>query len=114
MLKKFIIENDIVSFRKDIGFGTTVLRFFQNGGKSCGKNHLSMKTEYGHPFIDHYMFFKTKSGSIIFTSQPYADKNYIINEFKLLFSNDFELEVYDTKDSWYYPGQVCLFTIKLK
>ena len=114
LLEKFIIDNEIVAYRKDIGYGTTVIRFFQNGGRACGNKVLQMEGLFGHPFVDHYMFFKTKNGEVIFTSQPYAEKNYIIERFNAMFSDEFELKIYDAKESWYYPGSVTLFSIKLK
>jgi len=114
LLEDFILKNNIVSFRKDIGYGTTVKRFFENGGRSCGCNYLQMESLYGHPFIDHYMFFKNRHGDVIFTSQPYAEKDYILEQFNKYFSNEFELEIFDTNKSWYSPGQVILFTIRLK
>ena len=114
LLAKFIGDNQIVSYRRDIGFGTTVLRFFQNGGRSCGKTYLQMKEIYGHPFIDHAMFYKTKEGKVIFTSQPCAKKEYILKQFYALFPSDFKIDVYDTEDSWYRPGEVTLFTIQLR
>ena len=72
-----------------------------------------MEQLYGHPFIDHYMFFKTADGRVLFTSQPYADKEYIADQFKSLFSNEFKIRIYNTNESWYYPGETTLFVITL-
>lgn len=114
LLKKFIDENEIVAFKKDIIWGTTVYRFFENGEKSYGNTTLLMQEIYGHPFVDHWMFFKTKNGEVIFTSQPYTSNKYIYEKFNELFDDRFELTIYDTKESWYNPGLTILFTIKLK
>ena len=114
VFKKFIADNKIVSYRKDINFGTTVLRFFQNGGRSCGKTALSMKNLYGS-IVDHYMFYKTITGEVIFTSQPYYMSSEEISElFHKNFESEFELKIYDTQESWYCPGSVTLFSIRLK
>ena len=58
--------------------------------------------------------FKTLNGDVIFTSQPYADRDYVLEEFNKYFTEDFELSIFDTKESWYYPGQTILFVIRLK
>lgn len=114
LFEKFLKDNEIVSYRKDINFGTTVLRFFQNGGRSCGKEVLQMKNLYGS-IVDHYMFYKTKNGDVIFTSQPYyISKEEINSIFKESFESEFELVVFDTNLSWYSPGEATLFVIKLK
>ena len=61
------------------------------------------------------MFYKTKNGDVLFTSQPYyLSKEEINSVFKENFESEFELFVYDTNLSWYSPGQVTLFIIKLK
>ena len=114
LLKKFIDSNNVIAFKKDIGYGTTVLRFFQNGGKSCGKKFLQMAKLFGTNLIDHSMFFKTKEGKIIFTSQPYTPKDVVIEEFSQKFTSDFQLQIYDDSDSWYRPGYSLLFIITLK
>ncbi|MBP5551473.1 MAG: hypothetical protein J6X93_05445 [Bacilli bacterium] len=114
IFSKFISENNIVSYREEIGCGTTFLKFFQNGGRSCGKEHIAIKDIYGFPFIDHYMFYKTSDGEVIFTSQPHANKEKIIYNFNLCFAKDFEIRVYESSNGWYCPGEVTLFTVRLK
>ena len=114
ILLRFISENDVVSYRKEIGYGTSVLRFFENGGRSQGKTRLNMHELYGHPFVHHSMFYKTRSGDILFTSQPYASKEYIEEQFRKIFPEGFDLIVCDKEASWYCPGESTLFVIKLK
>lgn len=114
LLSQFIKDNDIVSYREDIGFGTTVRRFFENGGRACGNNELDVRRFFGCTIIDHFMFFKTKSGHIILTSHPYVDVKTIVDEFTSRFSEDFTIEVFESDKSWYNRGQSVLVVIRLK
>ena len=114
--KRFIEYYDIVSFRKDICFGTTIGRFFETG-KSNGATYINISNIGGLQEIDHYMFYKTKSGKILFTTQPYIPENYIPRtkeRLEMAFGDKFTVNVYGTEDSWYYPTQTALFVVELK
>ena len=114
IFEEFVKRNEIIAFKKEIRYGTTVLRFFQNGGKSCGKNELTMQEKYGSRFVDHYMFYKNKNGDVIFSSQPYLKSESIRKEFNKKFDENYNLKIFDSKKSWYAPGKTTLFTITLK
>ncbi len=110
LFKKFIIENDIVSFRKSKTY-TSFKRFLETG-RDAGKYPVNDMLEY--PYKDHDYYFKTKHGKVIYISQPYSDYESTKKEYDN-FSNNLDIKcvVYDSNFSWYSPGHSLLVIVTL-
>lgn len=115
LFKYFLENNDIVEYKKDIGSGVSIRKFFETGGSTRGKKEILIKKELPPRFVDHQMFFRTKTKKVIFTSQVYnLNANEIEKIFQENFDPDFELKIYNSRESWYNPNETILFSISLK
>lgn len=112
-LENFIINNNIVYYRDDIGKCYSILHFFQNKGFSRGKNEILISKYCNIEFADHYKFFKNSVGDIFFVSQPFSSNEDIKKEFTKYFDNNFKLNIYDTNKSWYMPNNTIIFVVTL-
>lgn len=112
MYKKFIEENHIVAYKKEIGRHSTIKNFFESDGKAAGHDYNPLSA-YGRLF-DHYCFYMTKTGKIILVMHPYQLLKDGESNLSALFDDDFEIQILDSTNSWYYPGNSLMFIIKLK
>ena len=110
--KKFIEENYIVAYKKEIGRYSTIKNFFENDGKVEGHNYSPLSA-YGAPF-DHYCFYRTKTGEILLVMHPYQLLKDGESNLSSLFDNDFEIRILESTKSWYYPGNTLMIVVRLK
>lgn len=110
--KKFIEENHIVAYKKEIGRHSTIKNFFENDGKVAGHNYDPLSA-YGAPF-DHYCFYRTKTGEILLVMHPYQLLKDGESNLSRLFDNDFEIQILESTKSWYNPGNTLMIVVRLK
>ncbi|MBQ9731367.1 MAG: hypothetical protein IJV94_04625 [Bacilli bacterium] len=112
ILRDFLINNEIIAIRNPSWIGTTIKRFLELGGKSCGKTYINLKTEIPN-IIDHCRLYKNKKAEVFIVSHSYLPIKKIIEEFNAWNDGNFTLHIFGSEKSWYWPGNTNLLIITL-
>ena len=110
-LKKYEIDK---YFKNTKIYCKSISNFFKSG-RQLGKTEQDVRAVFDG-LIDHCMFYKTKNNKIILTSHIY---NLTPEQAKQKFTDngnnvEFDIEVFDSKESWYNPNETTLVLISLK
>ena len=111
LFRKFVVDNDLQYALSDIGFGTTIKRFFENGGIQAGKSDLSVKSI---PKMDHYYFYRNSKKEIYLTSNSHSSYESISKDLEQWNDGSFNINIVDSSKSWYWPNETVLIVITLK
>lgn len=121
--KKFIKENNIVSYNKQHEVWPGQIKKTLETGRYRPMQYLlghyndKYKDELmDNTIIDHAYFFKTNNNQVIYVSNSYLDYNTLLNYFNTEWQKKYQLNVtiYESSKSWYNDSTCMIIFSKQK